>query len=147
METHYSHILAAVEVNDFGERVLQRARDLARLFEARLSVIHAVEFIPLDAGAAMIMAPAELGQQLESQAREQLLAMCARLAIPDSAVQVVNGAVVAEILHTAKRLSADLLVVGHRPHSGLASLFTYTDESVVHKTCCDVLVLNVGAKT
>lgn len=146
MNKHYSHILAAVEVNDFGERVLQRALDLARMFEARLSVIHAVEFIPLNTGAEMIMMPANLGQQLESQAREQLLAMCKKLEIPESAVQVVTGTVVAEILHTAKNLSADLLVVGHRPHSGLASLFTYTDESVVHKTSCDVLVLHVGDK-
>ncbi|MGH8505963.1 MAG: universal stress protein [Stenotrophobium sp.] len=144
MNSPYSHILAAVEVNDFGERVLQRALDLARVFEARLSVIHAVEFIPLDAGAAMIMAPTELGQQLESQAREQLLSMCGKLGIPESAVQVVTGGVVTEILRASKALAADLVVVGHRPHSGLASLFTYTDESVVHKACCDVLALNVG---
>ncbi|MGH8461767.1 MAG: universal stress protein [Stenotrophobium sp.] len=143
MNNLYSHILAAVEVNDIGERVLQRAQTLAQLFGARLSVLHAVEFIPLDAGAAMIAAPADLAQQLESQARTQLLAMCEKLQIAEAAVQVVTGGVVAEILRSAKALGADLVVVGHRPHSGLASLFSYTDESVVHKARCDVLALNI----
>ena len=42
MNSPYSHIMAAVEVNDYGERVLQRAQALAQFFSARLSVLHAV---------------------------------------------------------------------------------------------------------
>ncbi|MGH8456449.1 MAG: universal stress protein, partial [Stenotrophobium sp.] len=88
-------------------------------------------------------APAELTLQLEEQARSQLRAMCERRQIPETSVRVITGGVVTEILRASKELGADLILIGHRPRSGLASLFSYTDESVVHKSRCDVLALNI----
>ena len=59
MDKFYTHLLAAIELNDDGAQVLSRARELAQHFGARLSVIHAVEYIPLDTGETMIAAPAQ----------------------------------------------------------------------------------------
>lgn len=143
MEQTYRHLLAAIELNDGGEQVLRRARDLAKFFGARLSVIHAVEYLPLDAGESMIAAPVDLTTQLQQQARDQLRELCERIGLPPEATQVVPGAVVSEILRLSTDLNVDLIIMGHQQRKGLSALFTHTDESVVHRAPCDVLVLQI----
>lgn len=145
MDKTYSHLLAAIELNDGGERVLQRARDLAKFFGARLSVIHAVEYLPLDAGESMIAAPIDLTQQMQQQARDQLHELCQRLGIPADSALVAPGGVVAEILRLSAELKIDLIVIGHQQRRGLSALFSHTDESIVHRAPCDVLVLKINA--
>jgi universal stress protein A len=125
MDKIYTHLLAAIELNDSGEGVLKRARDLAGFFGARLSVVHAVEYIPLDAGETMIAAPMDLSLQLSEQAREQLRALCERAGVAADSAQVVPGGVVTEILRLSDDLKADLIVIGHQQRSGLAALFSH----------------------
>ena len=120
MDQTYSHLLAAIELNDGGERVLRRARDLAKFFGARLSVIHAVEYLPLDACESMIAAPVDLTQQLQQQARDQLHELCQKVGLPSEVAQVVPGGVVSEILRISTDLRIDLIVIGHQQRRGLA---------------------------
>lgn len=143
MDKTYTHLLAAIELDEGGERVLSRARDLAKFFGARLSVIHAVEYLPLDAGESMIAAPVNLTEQMQQQAREQLHELCKRLDLPPESAIVAPGGVVAEILRLSAELKIDLIIIGHQQRRGLAALFSHTDESVVHHAPCDVLVLNI----
>lgn len=143
MEKTYSHLLAAIELNDGGELVLKRARDLAKFFGARLSVIHAVEYLPLDAGESMIAAPVDLTEQMQQQAREQLRDLCQRIGLPEDGAIVAPGAVVAEILRQSADLKADLIVIGHQQRRGLSAMFSHTDESIVHRAPCDVMVLKI----
>lgn len=143
MEQTYSHLLAAIELNEGGERVLTHARDLAKFFGAQLSVIHAVEYLPLDAGESMIAAPVNLTEQMQQQAREQLHELCQRLGLPQDSAIVSPGGVVAEILRLSAELKIDLIVIGHQQRRGLAALFSHTDESVVHRAPCDVMVLKI----
>lgn len=143
MEKTYSHLLAAIELNDGGELVLRRSRDLAKFFGARLSVIHAVEYLPLDAGESMIAAPVDLTEQMQQQAHEQLRNLCQRVGLPEEVAIVTPGSVVAEVLRKSSDLGADLLVIGHEQRRGLSALFSHTDESIVHRAPCDVMVLNI----
>lgn len=144
MNTLYTHLLAAIDLNDEGEQVLQRALKLAQFFSARLSVIHAVEYIPLDTGETMIAAPVQLSQQLEQQAQQQLKLICERAGVAADCAHVVPGGAVGEILRQAEQLKADLIVIGHQKRRGLAALFSHTDEGVVHRAPCDVMTLHIG---
>ena len=57
----YKHLLAAIETHDEGEKMLVKARDLARGFGASLSLIHVVEYLPIDpAGDALLATPIDL---------------------------------------------------------------------------------------
>ena len=144
MSHSYQHILVAVELTEDGERVLARARDLSGTFGARLSIVHAVQYVPMDPAENLLVTSMEISQQLEKQAQQRLLEMCKQAAIPTESAQVVSGSAVAEILRVAKELSVDLIVIGHHSRRGLASLFSYTDENVVHRAPCDVLALRIG---
>lgn len=142
----YQHVLAAVELDEAGERVLQRARELAQAFGARLSVVHVVEYVTLDSGEALMATPVDLTQQMVQNAKKKLDEICARLSLPPASARVLPGPVPLEILNAAKDLGVDLIAVGHQPRRGFFSaLFSHTEENVVSKTPCDVLVLKLSS--
>ena len=138
----YHHILAALSLDEHGPIVLAKAAAFARQQNARLSAIHVVEYVPMETGEALIAMPADLTQQLTQQARDQLQSLCAQQGLGADAAHVANGAVSREIARCVEELSADLIVVGHHPRRGLlARLFSHTDQDVVQKAPCDVLVV------
>lgn len=139
----YQHILAAVDLDPHGERVLRHALGLAQLFGAKLSVLHVVEFIPMDSGDALMIATPDLNRQLVEQARQQVLALCSRCGVPADSAQVVQGAAGGEIKRLAQQNGIDLVVIGHHPRRGLAALFSHTDEHVVQRAPCDVLAVRL----
>ena len=141
----YKNILAAVEIHDAGQAVLSRARDLAKEFDARLSVLHVIEYLPVDpAGDALLTTPVDLSRERAQQAEARLQEWCAALGIDAGAIRVTIGSVTAEILRAAQDGDADLIVVGHHPRRGLAALFSHTEEGVVSRAGCDVLAVRLA---
>jgi universal stress protein A len=140
----YRHILAAVETHDEGQPVLARARDLARQFGAALSVLHVVEYLPVDpAGDALLTTPVDLSRERSAQAEARLKEWCQALDIPPGQARVAVGTITAEILRAAQESRADLIVVGHHPRRGLAALFSHTEGGVVQRAPCDVLAVHL----
>lgn len=137
----YQHLLAAIAIDEHGEGVAQRAKALAAQFGARLSIVHVVEYIPLETGEALMAAPPDLAAQLQEQARTRLHELSVRLGLEDAQLRVASGGVAAEIHRAAKELDADLIVVGHHPRHGLSALFSHTEEDVVQRARCDVLAV------
>ncbi|HUS25549.1 MAG TPA: universal stress protein [Candidatus Binatia bacterium] len=142
----YRHVLTAVETHEDGRRVLARAQALAKESGARLSVLHVVEYLPVDpAGDALLTTPVDLSRERAAQAEARLREWCTGLGIGHEQLRVVVGAVTPEILRAAQEGAVDLIVVGHLPRKGLSALFNHTEEGVVHKAPCDVLVVRLAA--
>ncbi|WP_028009539.1 universal stress protein [Solimonas flava] len=139
----YRHILAAVALDPSGRAVLARAQALAQHFGAHLSVLHVVEYIPIESGELLMSAPVDLTQQLEEQSRHQLEALCAEFSIPAADLHTASGPVTPQIQQLAESLQIDLIVLGHHPRHGLAAWFSHTEENVVTRAHCDVLALHV----
>ncbi|NKF21428.1 universal stress protein [Solimonas marina] len=142
--TTYHHILVALVLDQTGRKVLQRAQGLAENFGARLSVLHVVEYIPIESGELLMSAPIDLTQQLEQQSREQLRALCAEFSIAQDQIHTATGPVTPQIQQLAEELQIDLIVLGHQPRHGIAAWFPHTEESVLSRAHCDVLALRVG---
>src|SRR3546814_16203127 len=66
----YNHILVALALDQTGRTVLKRACALAKLFGARLSVLHVVEYIHIEIGELLKPAPDNPTHQLEQQSRQ-----------------------------------------------------------------------------
>ncbi|MGB0220877.1 MAG: universal stress protein [Sinimarinibacterium flocculans] len=139
--TTYQHLLAAIAIDEHGEGVARRAKALAEQFGARLSIVHVVEYIPLETGEALMAAPPDLAAQLQEQARTRLHELSVRLGLDEASLRVASGGVAAEIHRAAKELGADLIIVGHHPRHGLSALFSHTEEDVVQRARCDVLAV------
>lgn len=139
----YRHLLVAVSLDGSGPAVLRRATALAQAFGAELSVLHVVEYIPIESGELLMTAPIDLTEQLEKQARTQLEALCAEFQIASTAMHTATGPVTQQIQQLAKSLGADLIVLGHHPRHGIAAWFNHTEENVITRADCDVLALRV----
>lgn len=141
----YQHILAAIETHDEGEQMLVKARDLARQLGARLSLIHVVEYLPVDpAGDALLATPIDLCNERSEHAEARIGEWCDQHGLDRSELRVVIGSITPEILRAQQETRADLIVIGHHCRHGLSALFSYTDDGVLHRAACDVLAIHLG---
>lgn len=141
----YRHILAAIETREpDGPRVLAHAHGLAQAFDARLSLVHVVEYLPVDpAGDALLATPLDLTQERREQAETTLEHWCAEAGIRPAGMWVTVGNITQEILRVRGEAAADLIVIGHRSRRGLAALFSATEDGVIHHASCDVLAMHL----
>ena len=160
----YRHLLLAVDFSEEEDHVGEHAVELARLFGARLSLLHVVERRDEDAGPEVMPpipsapgdeaiaaaqnipdpAPAIAGtdQPLLDKARRFLGALANRLGIPGSEKIVVGSSSVhSAISDTARRIGADLVVVGLADRHWFSLLRGSTTERVLRDSPCNVLAV------
>jgi universal stress protein A len=143
----YSKILLAVDLNADSVGIARRARDLATLTGAALTVLHVVEFIPMEpAGGEPVLPPVELLDELASSARQRLAALCADIGVDAPHQSVEVGNVKAEIVRVARATHSDLIVLGARERHGLSIFVNLTEDSVLHAAPCDVLAVRVSGE-
>lgn len=159
----YTHILLAADLAADHEKVLPRATNLARIFSAKLTLMHVVD--EREAGGELqtpiegqIMEPGSTvpkgsgplaagigygGHRLKRAARAFLDDLARETGLPDVATEVVASSTIGRaIVAMAKEQAVDLVVLGGRPHAWLLRLFGTTTDAVVHRAPCDVLVVH-----
>lgn len=140
----YSHVLIAVDLSDDSDAVVHRGLEVARRFNARVTVLHVVEFIPVDpAGEALLPPPMDLENELVQSARRRLEDLCGSLNIKDLPHRVVTGVIKTELLRTVTEEHIDLIVLGSHERHGLALLLGSTEKSILHRASCDVLAVRL----
>ncbi len=143
----YSHILLATDFAPESRHVGARAVELAQRYGARLSLLHVVDYVPLELSNDMMLAePVDVDGRLVDEARENLDRLASELGIADCQRSVTLGATGAEIKRTAEEYGVDMIVVGSHGRHGLALLLGSTANSVLHGAPCDVLAVRVGAE-
>ena len=139
--TEYKQILAAVDFSIHTDNVIQSALRQAECSGGKLAVLHVVDYTrPIDDD--YIIPPDDTVEQtLVAAAKERLDKRLQRLAATNARALVVSGRPKEEILHTAEREAADLIVIGAHGHHGLADLLGSTTDRVLHRAACAVLVI------
>ena len=51
----YRHILCAVDLSDENITVASRAAELAKFYQSQLSLLHVVEYIPIDLANELVL--------------------------------------------------------------------------------------------
>jgi universal stress protein A len=143
--TIYSSVLLAVDLHADSIGIARRARDLAALMGAELTVLHVVEYVPVEPVGETMMPPMQLLDELASSARERLRALCADIGVDAEHQRVEVGIVKTEIVRVARALHSDLIVLGARERHGLSILVNFTEDTVLHGAPCDVLAVRVGS--
>jgi universal stress protein A len=141
----YQNILLSVDFADHLKVVVDRAQSLAEQYQANLTVMHVVEYVPLSEplyGSVMPL-DIDLTEQLVEAARKRLLAMTKRLSLPESALRIEVGSAKSEIVRVAEEINADLIIVGSHGRHGIALLLGSTATSVLHHARCDVLAVRL----
>ena len=140
----YEHILAAVDFTKFSEKAVERAVDLARQFNAKLTLLHVIEHFP-DYLPVNLVPPEDVDPTQHAIERCQglLEQLVKRIQCPNAKllVRVSLSSAKNEIVLVAKVIKADLIVTGTHGHSGPSALLGSTAEGVVHLAPCEVFVV------
>jgi universal stress protein A len=136
----YKHILVPTDFSDYSRHAAEKALELSKIFGARLTVVHVVDYLPptfISAQSEHTSAP-EIVQRatayLEEWARDVGL---------DKAEQLIlTGPAGKQIAGTAKDKDVDLILIGTSGEGGMKRLLGSTTRAVMHDSPCDVLSIH-----
>ena len=140
----YQNILLAVDLGDGTSEIARRAGDLARIHGAKLSVLHVVEYIPVEPMGEAILPAINFEDDLVKTARRRLQDLLAETGLQDCDSEVVVGSVKSEIVRRASDAGADLIVIGSHERHGVSVLVNLTEDTVLHASPCDILAVRIG---
>ena len=142
---HYQHVLFAADLSREALQVGSRAKAIAQLSGARLSIIHVVEQAAISGGYELLPIIPELPPEtLLEKARDALEQLVEALGVQETKPEVITAVSTKEgILQTAAQRQVDLIVVGSHGRHGLALLLGSTANAVLHGAPCDVLAVRI----
>ena len=142
---NYKHILLAVDFYEQGDLVANKAKAIAVKYQAKLSIVHVVDNLPLtDTGyGAEIPFNVDFTTELMANAKKQLAKLGTELAITEDLQWLEMGSPKTEIIRVANENNVDLIVVGSHGRHGWALLLGSTANGVLHHASCDVLAVRL----
>lgn len=139
----YKKILLVIDLSEDSQVIGERARMVAAQSDAEITLLHVVEYVPVEPMGEALLPAVQIESELVERARKRLSELAARLSLTHSQQLVEIGGIKTEIIRTAQRLGADLIVLGSRERHGLAILLNFTEDAVLHAAPCDVLAVRL----
>ena len=139
----YKQILVAVDLSEHSDIVCMRAKELAAFYNAQLTLLHVVEYVPIEPMGEALLPSVELSDDLRASAEKRLRSLVQQHDLTDTPQEIRVGNIKAELVQVADEISADLIVLGSRERHGLAILVNYTEDTILHAASCDVLAVRV----
>ena len=143
----YKNILAAVDLSDEAQQVLDEAKRLATDHGARLMLLSVVKPLTQVYGgldmAAYTQATVNFEREAQAQVLTQLKTLGSKLGVKAADVHVTVGSPSTQIVDVANAQKADLIVVGSHGRHGLGLLLGSTANGVLHHAKCDVLTIRI----
>jgi universal stress protein A len=136
----YKHILAATEFHRESLPIVSKGVELARLYQAKLSVISVVPNVPYYM-ASGLSSVSDVEDQLSKETQKKLDSLKVRFPDMEIACHLVRGVPKVEILKLANQIQADLMVIGSHGRQGVQLLLGSTASSVIHRANCDILMV------
>jgi len=136
----YKHILVPTDFSDFSQHAAQRALALSDVFDARLTVIHVVDYLP----PTFISSQSEhlSAAQVIERATDYLAEWTQKVGLERAEQVVSSGPSGREIVATAKANGVDLIAIGTSGEGGMKRLLGSTTRAVIHDAPCDVLSIH-----
>jgi universal stress protein A len=141
----YQHILLAVDYSEQGVYVAEKARSLAYRYQAKLSIIHVLDNIPMpDTNyGTLIPLDQDSSYDLLEAEKAKLMQLGDQLNVDLANRWMLWGVPKQEIIHIADQEQIDLIVVGSHGRHGLSLLLGSTANSVLHYAKCDVMAIRL----
>ena len=140
----YKNILCATDFSDNCRIAAERAADLARLYGAKLTLLHVEEHFPVDRSNVDI-APEDVdpARYHEEKALAALAGLAKHLGYERTrqAFRFSIGSARDEILRYVEGHDTDLVVIASHGRHGISSILGSTTYGMTHKSPCDVLAV------
>jgi len=145
-QMHWKKICCGIDFSEHSRLAMDQAAELARMYEAELTLVHVHE-APSPASGSVLLAPPELFTKMEHDAARQLESWRRQaefLAARPVSSLMLNGDSAAEILRYAREELVELIVMGTHGRTGLKHLVLGSvAERVSRQAECPVLVVRV----
>ncbi|HEU4652708.1 MAG TPA: universal stress protein [Steroidobacteraceae bacterium] len=141
--TEYKTILVVVDLSEDSALVVQRAKSIAAQFRAKLTLLHVVEYVPVEPMGEALLPTVQIEEELVSRARARMAELAVSQGLQSAEQLIETGGIKTEIVRTAQRIHADLIVMGSRERHGLGILINLTEDTVLHAAPCDVLAVRL----
>ena len=140
----YRNLLVCLDLTDESERIVERAKSLAALTGGRLTLLHVVEYVPVEPMGEALLPAVQIEAELAERATTRLAEVSAKHGLGNSERLVLTGSIKAEVVRVAQEKGCDLIVIGSRERHGVSILFNFTEDTVLHAAPCDVLAVRLA---
>jgi|AMFO01.1.fsa_nt_gi Universal stress protein UspA and related nucleotide-binding proteins len=141
---NYRHILCPTDFSAHCRRAIERARELADHYGAKLTLLHVIDYFPEEIPNDWI--PPEdrdperyLAERADTMLKE--LASSMELGEVELVSRMSSSSAKHEISDFAASREVDLIVMSSHARRGVFSLLGSTAAGVVHAAPCDVMVI------
>jgi nucleotide-binding universal stress UspA family protein len=137
------HFLVPIDFSAYANQALEYAMKLAGTLQARLTLVHVIQSLPVSGDDINVALPYDYLQNLEAELLQALEEKVQRVRQAGLAgdCMIVHGAPFQEIINTAQAQHADLIIMGTHGRTGLTHvLLGSVAEKVVRLAPCPVLV-------
>ena len=139
----YRSILLVVDLSEDSRQIGARARAVAAACGGEISLLHVVEYVPVEPMGETLLPAIEVEEELIKRATTRLRELAQQLGLDPARCRVEAGNTKAEIVRVASETKADLVVLGCRERHGLSILVNLTEDTVLHAAPCDVLAVRI----
>jgi universal stress protein A len=139
----YRKILLCLDLTDESETIAERAKVLATSFGAELTLLHVVEYVPVEPMGEALLPAVQIESELVERARVRIGELAAKLGLDHCERLVHAGNIKSEVVRIAQTRAIDLIVIGSRERHGVSILFNFTEDTVLHAAPCDVLAVRL----
>ena len=143
------HVLVPIDFSEYSDHALDYAITFASKLQARLTLLHVIESLPVS-GVDAVTLPPDYLLELEVGANRHMRSYLERVTTVGlkGEVAVVYGTPFLVITEVAKERQVDLIIMGTHGRTGLRHLWLGSvAERVVRLAPCPVLVVRTPAAT
>jgi universal stress protein A len=142
---NYQHILLTTDLSQDTMKVVERTRDIAKRSNAKISVVHVLEYTPIVYGSGEFTIPLDVNieETLRKRAEEALSDVAKQLGVLPADQYIEVGSIKKTVISLADEIKADLIVVGTHGRHGVEALLGATANAILHNAKCDVLAVRI----
>ena len=137
------NIVLAVELFENEQPLIKKAFDLAARFKAKITLVHAIEHVISYGASYGVAVGVEVEEALLKSANALMRKLGKKLKIAEKNQIIKFGSAKEVVVDEAKRIKADLIVVGSHGRHGMRLLLGSTADAVLHNATCDVLAVRI----
>lgn len=145
----YRHILVASDFSTYSQAALKKAVEIARPFNARVTLMHAAEVLSAEVypmlgelSIPVLVDNPELEKKQLARLKKELDESLADINYSHITTAIETGRPADTVLEYALINNVDLIVMGSHGRRGLARLAGSSTNGVINNTNCDVLVIS-----
>ena len=142
----YKKILACVDLTEGSDVIAERAADMAARCGAQVTLLHVVEYVPVEPMGEALLPAIQIEGELVERATKRIAELASRTGLQAAERIVRTGNIKGEVVRIAQDAGTDLIVLGSRERHGVSILFNQTEDTVLHAAPCDVLAVRWARK-